>query len=206
MAVVISTSKLIELLRSADGHENLYVRVLSASRLGLGKGPDSPTLVIDLSKEKIGPLSRAEPDPIGIPSANGPQAPLANGGGSRMPRRSGNYWFEIRGRRANCRSLKEVLSGSLQALEKTAPGTIEKLSKVRARSRRIVARDRNDLYRRQDLNERYAESLVAGWWYGTNNSAEQTGVWLKRACGFASLRWGDDFKVSFATPIDLMDL
>ena len=196
MAVVISASKLAELLSSIDENDNMYVRVLTESRLAVGADPDRPTLMVDLSKEKIGPYHRPQGDPLDAPLTNGPQAPLGNGTVLRSRRRSGDYSLEIRGRRQNCGSLKELLAVSLTALEEAIPGTLDKLSRVKGRSRHIVAREPSLLFSKRHLSEKYAEQLAPGWWYGTNNSAEQTQVWLKRACKLSGLKWGEDFQIN----------
>jgi hypothetical protein len=196
MAIVISASKLAELLRTADQQKTMYVRVLSASRLGLGTDPDRPTLTLDLSKERIGPYNRPGPDHTDIQFGDGAQTLPPNGTAAKLTRRSGDYGLEIKGRRVSCRSLKEMLSEGLRALEAAAPGTVEMLSNIKARSRRIVARDPNHLFDKQHLTKKYAEQLMPGWWYGTNNSARETEGWLQRACSLAGLEWGRDFKMN----------
>jgi hypothetical protein len=35
-----------------------------------------------------------------------------------------------------------------------------------------------------------------GWWFGTNNSRDETIAWLKRGCELAGLSWGEDFSVA----------
>jgi hypothetical protein len=105
-----------------------------------------------------------------------------------------------------CRSLKELLSRSFTAVEKKVPGTLDKLSNVRARSRRIVAREPSKLFDKEHLAKKYAERLLPGWWYGTNNSEEQVRVWLKRACELAGLKWGVDYKMHSADTRHAVDL
>lgn len=196
MAIVIAASKLTELLRTANEHKSMYVRVLSASRLALGIDPDRPTLVVDLSKEKIIPYDRSNTDNMSSSLTIGSQSPPASGTILRSPRRTGDYWFVIKGHRVNCGSLKELLCQALRALEEAAPGMLEQLSNVKPRSRRIVARDRNHLFDKRHLTDKYAKHLMPGWWYGTNNSADETKTWLKHACDFSKLEWGVDFSTS----------
>lgn len=57
----VRSSKLIDLLQTADPQKEMYVRVLSASRLALGIDPLQPTHLIDLSKENIRPYHSLEP-------------------------------------------------------------------------------------------------------------------------------------------------
>src|SRR5438876_11413595 len=102
-----------------------------------------------------------------------PQALTPEAGDSKTSRRSGDCWFEIKGRRIDCRSLKELLSGGLRALEEARPDTLEKLSHIKPRTRRIVARDPKQLFDREHLAELHSEPLIDGWSYGTNNSAAE---------------------------------
>lgn len=194
----ISASKLVELVNAADTHNDMQVRVLSGSRLALGADPLQPTYMIDLSKEKIYPYNPAElTKSLDQPSISLLAArQTLNVNDSKVFRRRGNYWFEMNGHRLTCHSLKALLSEGLRELEKTRPGTLEKLSHIKLRSRRIVARDRKHLFDRGHLTEKYSERLVNGWWYGTNNSAEETNAWLCRACSCSGLTWVDDFKTS----------
>jgi hypothetical protein len=123
----LSSRKLIELLMAADPPQTMNVRVLSSTRLALGVDPSRPTTVIDLAREKIEAVApelvpspqKIAPTPE-LPPVREPMSPAW-----RSPRRSGDYWYEIKGRRVECRSLKEVLSGGLLALEHTTPVTLD---------------------------------------------------------------------------------
>jgi hypothetical protein len=140
----------------------MFVRVLSANKLAIGADPFHPTNVIDLSKELVS-------------------------------RQSGKYLLDISGRTIECTSLRELLAEGLRALEKYKPGMLEQLSVIKPRTKRIVARDPARLFDQQELVANYAERLgVDGWWYGTNNSADETNAWLRRAAELAGLSWGKD--------------
>ena len=195
MAAIMSASKLIDLLRAANDRKNMYVRVLTISRLGLGADPGHPEVILDLSREKILPYGPADGDDDRALRANDLQAP-GYGTATGVRRRSGDYWFEINGQRTDCGALKQLLSASLKAFEETRPGTLEALSRVKARSRRIVARDPSYLYKKEHLAQKYAERLTPDLWYGTNNSAAQTLAWLRHACSLAGLTWGKSYRTS----------
>ena len=184
----IGASKLSDLLNSADPHKSMYVRVLSETQLAVGADPLQPTSVVDFSREKIIPY--ADVDAVSAPLE------VPNVKTSKLQRRSGDYWLEIRGKRVECVSLKELLAEGLRALEKAKPGMLDMLSLIKVRSRRIVARDASQLFDKPHLAKDYAEKLVNGWYYGTNNSARETSVWLERATELAALSWGGDFKTS----------
>jgi hypothetical protein len=204
----LQTSKLIELLNTADPKKTMYVRVLSSTRLSIGPDPMKPSAAIDLVKEKIVPfaeeaLKDLAPGPQsegkGLPNPDETQA-------WRTSRRSGEYWFELNGKRQEFHSLRDLLAGGLNALEKERPGTLEILSHIKPRSRRIVARDPKELFDKDHLAKDYAEKLMDGWYYGTNNSAAETDNWLERATTCAGLKWGEEFKTSINSVDKLLEL
>jgi hypothetical protein len=200
----VSISKLIDLLNNADPRKSMYLRVLSSTRLAVGADPLNPSVVIDLAKEKIAPFAE---EPLKAPEP----ALAANGGSTAKPddvagwrssRRGGEYWFELNGKRSEFHALRDLLAGGLRALEEARPGTLEKLSHIKPRSRHIVARDAKDLFDKDHLAKHYAAKLCDGWYYGTNNSANETNTWLERASSCAGLKWCAEFKTSITPTID----
>jgi hypothetical protein len=185
----IGSAKLVELVRNADPKGLMKVRVLTGHRLAMGADPLSPSLVLDLSKEMISPYSDSQETPaVAVGNVLEKRDTHTSTG-----RRSGSYAFELEGRTHQCKSLKEMLRMSLESLEQVAPGTLEQLSHIKPRSKRIVARDPKMLFETASLAGEYSEKLSNGWWMGTNNSAQETTSWLKRAVLCAGLRWGTDF-------------
>lgn len=185
----ISAAKLAELADLAEKQGHSYVQVQTKNLLALGADPLNPTHVIDLTKETISPISGPviPPDPKTTP-ARIPQ---------RASRRSGKYYIEVKGNTIECVSLKETLSEGLKALKKIHPGTLDKLTTIMPRSKRIVSRDPNQLFKKPDLVHRYSEKLVDDWWFGTNNSTNETLTWLRRGADIAGLVWGEDIETSF---------
>ncbi|MCC6776428.1 MAG: hypothetical protein IT537_07290 [Hyphomicrobiales bacterium] len=206
----IAANRLVELLREADTDKNLYVRVLTSNRLALGADPLAPSAVLDLSKERVLPFSVSEQ--AGLTRTEPALADVNGGAGSeelsdwRPSRRGGEYWFELMGKRVQFYSLRDLLAGGLRALEESRPGTLEKLSLIKPRSRRIVAHHPKDLFEKERLAKEYAEKLSDGWYYGTNNSAHETNSWLERACSCAGLKWGTEFKTSLETSLSIDEL
>jgi hypothetical protein len=171
----------------------------------VGADPLNPSVVIDLAKEKVVPFAE---EPFKTPPE---PAVAANGGSSLKPdgvpgwrpsRRGGEYWFELNAKRSEFHALRDLLAGGLRALEEARPGTLEKLSHIKPRSRHIVARDAKDLFDKDHLAKHYAAKLCDGWYYGTNNSANETNTWLERACSCAGLKWGAEFNTSITPTID----
>lgn len=196
------SSKLVELLRTADPQKNMFVRVLSSARLAVGADPLKPSAIIDLSREAIIPFADSK---ILVPQEAAPDEIRETT--SRATRRSGEYWYELKGKRTECHSLKELLALSLLSIEKAVPGTLDKLTHVKPRSRRIVARNPKDLFDKPHLAKDYAERLGKdGWYYGTNNSAAETANWLQRASEIAGFRWGAQFNTSLIPTIESLGL
>ena len=191
----ISAAKLVELVRRADAGAGLFVRVLSSTRLALGKDPMKPTLAIDLSKENVAPYNPLGSKSHEIAEPAGPPVDAVRV--PRSSRRSGRYSFELLGKHAEFGSLHELLGGALRDIEAARPGSLEKLSHIKPRSKRIVAPDKKLLFAIPRSGEKYGQPLGNGWWYGTNNSSQETNAWLERACSCAGLKWQTDLKTNF---------
>jgi hypothetical protein len=177
-------------LKGVDRQKGRFV-LLDKDRLLLGPNPFEPTSYIDFAGETVVALASERP-----PVTTMEEAPLA------PSRKTGDYWFEISGRRVSARSQKELLVEGLRALERASPGTLEKLSKIRGRSKAIVSRDPNTLFNRPHLVAKFAYKLMDGWWLGTNNNANETNNRLQEAAGCAGLKWGETFKTSLTLDID----
>jgi len=177
MAIVsyIPTSKLMSLISAADPQKDLNVRVLNATRLSLETDTFQPIAMIDLSEEKV----------IAVDSVVVAQPVMP-----KATRKKSEYSLVAFGEAINAYSLKELLGVGLRALENKKPGTLDKLSKIKNHTKRIVAHEPALLFDTPGLSEKFAMKLVDGWWYGTNNSSQETEAWLKRACECAGVVWG----------------
>lgn len=195
----ISVSKLVELLTAADHLGQMNVRVLTTNQLALGIDPLHPTSVIDLSKEAVRSLlqheSSKDVDPAPLPLL--PPAPIRSHlSKQKFSRTTGSYTIKIKDTQTEHRSLKEVLAAGLMAFEQHKPGTLQQLSMVSPRTKRIVAIDPHHLFPNPDLVEKCSEKLVDNWWFGTNNSAQETKAWLRRGAELSGLNWGTDITTS----------
>jgi hypothetical protein len=104
----------------------------------------------------------------------------------------------VEGERLEAVSLRDLLGEGLRKIEAVRPGTLEKLSHIKPKSKRIVARDKRSLFDAEHLSDEYGEPLMDGWWYGTNNSTQETGAWLERASSCAGLTWGKDARTNLS--------
>lgn len=178
---VISASKLGSLLAAADPHKTLRVRVVDDQHLSLETDTFQQISVIDLANEKIVSGGISVEAPIRLP---------------KVARKSGKYQLTAFGKTTEIHSLKDLLKAGLIALEKQYPGTLDKLAKIKTTTKRIVARNPADLFDTPGLSEEYGMKLNDNWWYGTNNSKQETNAWLKRACECAGIEWGKNFSTN----------
>ncbi|OFX05593.1 MAG: hypothetical protein A3E78_05960 [Alphaproteobacteria bacterium RIFCSPHIGHO2_12_FULL_63_12] len=82
--------------------------------------------------------------------------------------------------------MPDLLEAVLLYLESVHPGTLHELSRIKPRTRRIVARRADDLFDQKHLADK-SRRIEGGWWMGTNNSASETRNWIKRACQIAGI-------------------
>jgi len=195
MATFIAAARLIDLISAVGAPSRLYLRVLSETEVAVGTDPFHPTHVVDLSREVVGVSSEG----AGIPIAKAVQQQFTP---SVTARRTGTYWVRVGARQLDCGSLKQLLFEGLRALEKARPGTLEKLSRIKLRSRRIVARDPRQLFDKPQLAQKFAAPLLDEWWFGTNNSASETNAWLERAFACAGLPMGPDNRTNMTISLE----
>ncbi len=196
------TAALVDLVRVADPEGTKFVRILSDTKIGIGSDALSPSIVIDfLAETTAGPSEALEPKkaPIVAPTSSPAvqvMPPDAPSGALSWKDRLTKNWFELQGKKTRCSSVKEILLRGLQAIETERPGTLEKLSQIKKRTKRIVARDRNSLFESPHLVQDHSSQIPSRWWVGTNNSSQEVKSWLRQAVECAGLRWDADFKCS----------
>jgi hypothetical protein len=171
----MSSDNLVGLIKSIDPNGEMFVSVLGSERMIIGKDPLKPTYVIDFSKEVVAPL-----DPTDEPVEQNMDRP---------------FWFELLGKkRVEFDSLGELLRGALRDIQKARPDTLDKLTQIQQRSKRIVAREKRLLD--EKMGETFGAELCDGWFYRTINGTRETRAWLERACKCAGLKWGKDFNTN----------
>lgn len=181
----VSLARGRELLSGLD--PSLVMWIHSNTQIAVGAVPLQAQYLVDLGTEEV-----RNCDAMSVTQTT--HSPLLSSHTrSRLLRRGGKYLFELQGAAVECGSLRELLRKGLLAIEEKRPGMLDALTKEKARTKRIVARRKDDLFEDPELVSKFADKLADGWWYGTNNSAQETRRWLKRACELAKLQWGRDF-------------
>jgi hypothetical protein len=189
----IPTKVLIRLLREVDPIGSGVVQIVDRARLAVGAGSMAGISIIDLATESIESAKSARTFARNYPAKSKKRDEFAV---SRLKAPAGKYLLQVGDEVSEHSSLKELLAAGLSVLEMLSPGTLEKLSAIKPRSKRIVARNRNDLFESNALAAQYGERLNTVWWFGTNNSSQETNSWLRRGCEMASLKWGSEFNTS----------
>lgn len=173
-AASIQTVKLISLLKQVDPRGQMHVRVEGRDRLELGADPFKSSVAIDLTTETVHSLGSVAPTSVA------PPMPIVG-----AARTTGNYWYELNGNRVGCLSVKGLLLQSLTALHSADPQLMDKLSAVKKRKRRIVARNKYELFDRHVLADKHAVEFAKGWWAGTNNATTEVKSWLAIAASLS---------------------
>lgn len=187
MASCMETEKAAQLLAGNKGFVWIDGGVLK-----IGAVPFKEECFLDFATETVreSDIALKSRSFVPAPPPSIPETPR-----QRIERHGGEYLFEIKGEIVECGSLKNLLANGLRVLAAHKPGLLDELTKLKGRTRRIVARNKADLFADPKL-VRYAEELKPGWYYGTNNNSTTTKDWLREACKMAGLVWGVDFDVS----------
>jgi hypothetical protein len=166
---------------------------------------EQDSILIDLISEKVADLCGYKPEPdlvsaflleqLTTPSPPTPGRPPTHLQGPIKP---GQIGYALQGRITHLRSAVDILVNVLDELSKRDASFITRLaSRKHGRSRRYVARTREELYPgRPDLAE-YSKQLSNGWWVGTNYSKSNISQIIQLACEVAGLRYGDDLIANF---------
>lgn len=111
-----------------------------------------------------------------------------------VPLPSGRYAAEFLGVPFAARTLPEVFAVIVNMTAEVAPEALDRLSEVRARTRRFVARSPENVH---PGNHRLPVMQTAsGWWISKNIGQEDLNRALRALCRAAGLRFGADAKFS----------
>lgn len=184
MAISVSmpSGKLIALIRAADPSGRLHLKVLDDRRLALFSEWVALQAVIDLGSESI--QKGVADEPLATrPTPFGPRVVEID---FHAERTSGPCHAEFDSVRIPARSQKELLIRSFMYLEDAFPGTLERLSHVKRRTKRIVSETVGELYERPHLS-RYATRILDRWWVATNNKSDEVRDWIRIAARLAGV-------------------
>ena len=177
----------VETLAAAITHPDIKpdfrVTIPNSRTIAIGP-PDAPRqYMFDLADERL--ISSGEPR-RGLGDENGGfnLNLLPPGKANRI---TGRFTFVHGSVEFARNSLADILEAVLVYLEERKPGTLAQLSAVKKRTRRIVSRDRAQLFDRAHLANKHARKIKGNWWMGTNNSKDETRKWISRACDIAGI-------------------
>ena len=91
-------------------------------------------------------------------------------------------------------SATQLLVEGLSLIEDTVPGTLEKFSQHKGRSKRAVAKTREALYDMPHPTS-HSQKLKSGFYVATNNKDVEARGYLRSAAEIAGLQWGKNFTV-----------
>ncbi len=98
--------------------------------------------------------------------------------------------------RAESGTARGTLSDLLIRLSRDDPSFMERYyEETVGRTRRLVARNRTELYDMSHLTDKYAMQLENGWWLGTNLSQSSVRKHIETACGVAGLEYNVHLKL-----------
>lgn len=200
--------------RFEESHNDILRRVLLGEMAGAGAG--DAAVLVRRGDQRAG---TADPDPS--PSASqgwaserrdadtppekrmpsrqwGRDAAAAVNEKHRRGRRTGTYRVVVLGDPIEATSLKEAYKMIVVSLAKRDGAFLTRLSLQNFRSRKIVAKEPSDLYRKSPgLAKDHAERLLDGWWIDTNLSRSQIRARLECAAAVAGLAFGKDIQADF---------
>ena len=147
----------------------------------------------DILREVLGVhMSATRPPTITVARPQDPASP---------PRQTGGHAFVLQGERTEAPSLKEAYVACLLKLTKLDGDFLNRLAKAHTRSRRIIAKDPEDLYlRNPTLAEQFAVRLTGPWWVDVNLSRSQVEQRLKHACAILDLSFGPGADLELCVP------
>ncbi len=91
-------------------------------------------------------------------------------------------------------SATQLLVEGLNLVEELAPGTLEKFAQQKGRSKRAVAKTREELYNVPHPSS-HSQKLKSGFYVATNNKSAEARDYLRQAVEIAGLQWGKNFTV-----------
>lgn len=175
MATVIST---FELAKTLNSQPSLYAWIEGEGQLVLGRTLGTPTHSFDFGKEELVPYRQN----------SSRQVPL--------PRSSGEYSATVLDETKEFRRLSDLLKWVLLSLKNQEPTLFDELENIVPRSKRIVARKKEDLFtNKPELAQKHSWKIGDSHWMNTNNSSGEVSKWIERATELSGLEMGSDVRL-----------
>ena len=131
--------------------------------------------------------------PVNVPSPKKVSEPAiitTDGGGKKRI-----VGYVLQGQRVETGVGNRTLAELLKELHRRDPEFMPKYAfATRGRTRRLVAKNRDDLYNEKDLLD-FSQQLEDGWWLGTNLSNVDIKKRIRIACAVAGIRLGADLQI-----------
>lgn len=116
----------------------------------------------------------------------------------KKERASGGFSFQLFGIDYNHTSMKSAYKQIAEILSDYNQNFLEDLSREETSARRIVAKNKTDLYKKTpQLAEKFAEKIKGDWWIDINLSSQQVGSRIVTFCKIARIKFGEDLIVDF---------
>ena len=132
--------------------------------------------------------------------SSGSEEPPDNSQTISRTRRTGEFAFVLHGKRFTEKNLKEAYRRCLLELSKGQSEFFQDLSTRPIKTRWIVARQPKDLYEHPNMVrdcQKYAASILGGWYADTNQGRLGIVKRLKIACEVAKIQFGQDLILEF---------
>lgn len=137
-------------------------------------------------------LAGLEPSAIAEP----PPLPDPLPGTAPPPPKAKLQGFVLNGNKTECNSAISTLAEVLKAFQLENPGFMDSLApNTVAKTSRLVARERTDLYANYDSYRRKVRDLGNGWWMGTHYSGARIRKYIRVACEVAGVKLGSQLKL-----------
>lgn len=129
-------------------------------------------------------------------SPSQPGNPVSTSSQSTASKKSKLVGFILDDERFETGSAKDTLAGILKKFQNHDPDFMERLAeKTVGRTRRLVARNRNDLYANPKFVEKSSLNLGNGWWLGHHLSTKDIQRQIETACEVARVEFGSQLKL-----------
>jgi hypothetical protein len=102
----------------------------------------------------------------------------------------------FRGRDFEAPSYISAVSEIINELATADATFLPRLGEIRLRTKRYVAKEREDLFSgRPDLAQEYARPIAEGWWLGTDFNRAELEKMVRIACSLSGLEFGVDLVI-----------